>query len=393
MKVLHVIPSIAKVKGGPTQIILEMVKALRECGVDAEIVTTDDNGSERLDLPLRQRIEYEQVPVWFLPRFSQPMRDFIFSADLTCWLWKHLKDYDLLHTHYLFSFAPTCAAAIARQQKIPYIVTPYGMLTPWALAHQQFKKQIYSKIERHNLNQSVAIHCSTPEETQDVRNFQVSTPSFIVPYGVHLPTPQPQAKQHLHRAYGIPDTTPIILFFSRLHPKKRPDLLLKALKPLASLNHDFHLILAGSGESGYLRYLTNLVSSLGLQSQTSMTGFVTGQKKDLLLQGSDLFVLPSFSENFGIAVAEAMAAGLPVIVTPDVQIAPDIAAEKAGLIVEGEVNALTDAITQLLASPDLRQQLGENGKRLVSRRYSWSAIAEKLTSVYTAISEEQALPF
>jgi glycosyltransferase involved in cell wall biosynthesis len=130
MKVLHVIPSIAKVKGGPTQIILEMVKALRECGIDAEIATTDDNGSERLDLPLRQRLEYEQVPVWFLPRFSQPMRDFIFSADLTCWLWKHLKDYDLLHTHYLFSFAPTCAAAIARQQKIPYIVTPYGMLTP-----------------------------------------------------------------------------------------------------------------------------------------------------------------------------------------------------------------------------------------------------------------------
>jgi len=88
-----------------------------------------------------------------------------------------------------------------------------------------------------------------------------------------------------------------------------------------------------------------------------------------------------------------MAAGLPVIVTPDVQIAPDIAAEKAGLIVKGEVDALTDAIAQLLASPDLRQQLGENGKRLVSRRYSWSAIAEKLTSVYTAINEKQALPF
>jgi glycosyltransferase involved in cell wall biosynthesis len=124
-----------------------------------------------------------------------------------------------------------------------------------------------------------------------------------------------------------------------------------------------------------------------------MTGFVTGQKKDLLLQGSDLFVLPSFSENFGIAVAEAMAAGLPVIVTPDVQIAPDIAAEKAGLIVEGEVDALTDAIAQLLASPNLRHQLGENGKHLVSHRYCWSAIAQKLSSVYTAISDKQALPF
>jgi glycosyltransferase involved in cell wall biosynthesis len=392
MKVLHVIPSIAKVKGGPTQIILEMVKALRECGVDAEIATTDDNGDERLDLPLRQRLEYEQVPVWFLPRCFPPLRDFIFSADLTRWLWQHLANYDILQTHYLFSFAPTCAAAIARQQKIPYIVTPHGMLTPWALAHQHLKKQIYSTIERHNLNQAVAIHCSTPEESQDVRNFQVSTPSFIVPYGVHLPIPQLQAKQHIRRAYGIPETTPIILFFSRLHPKKRPDLLLAALNKLASQNHDFHLLMAGSGDPEYLSYLTNLVSSLGLQSQTSMTGFVTGQKKDLLLQGSDLFVLPSFSENFGIAVAEAMVVGLPVIITPGVQIAPEIAEAKAGLIVEGEVDAVADATLELLLSPELRHKLGENGKRLVSRRYCWSAIAQNLSFVYSALLQKQPIP-
>ena len=392
MKVLHVIPSIAKVKGGPTQIILEMVKALRECGVDAEIVTTDDNGDQRFDLPLRQRLEYEQVPVWFLPRFSPPLRDFIFSPELTGWLWRYLANYDILQTHYLFSFAPTCAAAIARQQKIPYIVTPYGMLTPWALSHQHLKKQIYSTIERHNLNQAVAIHCSTPEESQDVRNFQVTTPSFIVPYGVHLPTPQSQAKQHLRRAYGIPETTPIILFFSRLHPKKRPDLLLGALNQLASQNHDFHLLMAGSGDPEYLSYLTNLVSSLGLQSQTSMTGFVTGQKKDLLLQGSDLFVLPSFSENFGIAVAEAMAAGLPVIITPGVQIAPEVADENAGLIVEGEVDAVADAMLKLLDSPELRYKLGENGKRLVRHRYCWSAIAQNLSFVYAALLQKQPIP-
>jgi glycosyltransferase involved in cell wall biosynthesis len=400
VKVLQVIPSIGPARGGPTEIILNLVRELKQYGIDTEIVTTNDDVIDLLDVPLNQKIEYEGVSVWFFPRFSGSVkglrlgtaRGFVFSAELARWLGQHLREYDIVHTHYLFSFAPTCAAAIARQQKIPYIVTPYGMLTAWALAHQRLKKQIYSIIERHNLKSAVAIHCSTPGELQDVSNYKVSTPSFVIPYGVHLPPLQPQAKQHLHRAYGIPDTTPIVLFLSRLHSKKRPDLLLEALNKLATQNYDFHLILAGSGEPDYISYLTNLVSSLGLQSRTSMTGFVTGEKKDLLLQGSDLFVLPSFSENFGIAVAEAMAAGLPVIITPDVQIAPDVAAETAGLIVEGEVDAVRDAIASLLTSPETRHQLGENGKRLVSRRYCWSAIASNFSHVYRSIVNQQPLP-
>ena len=224
MKLLHVIPSIAKVKGGPTQILLEVVQALRAQGCDTEIVTTNDNGRELLDVPLYQRIEYEKVPVWFLPRSSLPIKEFLFSADLTRWLWQNLGRYDLVHTHYLFSYAPTCAAAIARWQNIPYLVTPYGMLTPWALNHQRLKKQLYSPIERRNLNRAVAIHCATTEEAQDVRNFHISTPTFVIPYGVELPATQPQAKQRLREIYRVPDETPSVLFLSRLHPKKRPDL-------------------------------------------------------------------------------------------------------------------------------------------------------------------------
>lgn len=392
MKLLHVIPTIAKVKGGPTQIILELVKALRENGVNAEIATTNDNGSTLLDVPLHQCLEYEKVPVWFLPRFFLPTKEFIFSPALTGWLYQNLHNYDLIHTHYLFSYAPTCAAAIARWQNIPYIVTPYGMLTDWALNHQRIKKQVYSPIERHNLNRAIAIHCATTDESRDVRKFHIQTPTFVIPYGVHLPTHRSQARQKLHQVYGIPQQTLIVLFLSRLHPKKRPDLLLQALKTLAQENYDFHLILAGSGEPDYCTYLTNLVSSLGLADRTSIPGFVVGEEKERLLAGSDIFVLPSFSENFGIAVAEAMSYKLPVIVTPGVQIAPEIAAAQAGLIAEGEIGALQSAIAQLLTSPSLRQQLGENGKHLVSRQYTWSAIATHLTSVYTAIIQKQSLP-
>jgi glycosyltransferase involved in cell wall biosynthesis len=390
MKVLHVIPSVSPALGGPTQVVLNLVKALRECEVEAEIVTTNDNGKTLLDVPLNQRIEYEQVPVWFLPRFSPPLKEFIFSTALTQWLWQNLRNYDVIDNHYLFSYASTCAGAIARWQNIPYTIRTMGQLTPWALAQSQLKKQIYTfLVERHNLNQAAAIHCTSIGEAADVRNFGIKTPSLTLPLGVNPPVLQKQAKSRLHKLYNIPDRLSVVLFLSRLHYKKRPDLLIQALKSLAEQSYEFHVILAGAGEAEYVSQLKNLVESLGLNPCTSFAGFVTGEDKDLLLQGSDLFVLPSFSENFGVAVAEAMAAGLPVVVTPGVQIAPEIAQAEAGLVVEGEVEALAGAIAQLLHQPHYRQQLGEKGLQLVKERYAWKAIASDLASAYRAIVRQE----
>lgn len=393
MRVLHVIPSVNPALGGPTQVVFQLVRALRESGVDAEIVTTNDNGLTLLDVPLNQRIEYRKVPVWFLPRFSRPMKEFIFSTALTRWLWQNIRNYNVVHTHYLFSYASTLAGAIARWYQIPYTVRTMGQLSPWALEQSRLKKQLYTfLIERRNLNRAAAIHCTSANEAQDVRNFGIQTPTVTLPLGVNLLPDFPEAKQNLHHRYGIPNHKPIVLFLSRLHYKKRPDLLIQALSQITVKRYDFHLILAGSGEPDYVNHLKKLVASLGLAKHTSFAGFVTGEDKNLLLQGSDIFVLPSFSENFGVAVAEAMAAGLPVIVTPGVQISPEIAEAKAGLVVEGEVETLADAIATLLNSPHLRHELGENGKRLVSHRYSWKVIAQNLISVYTAIIEGKPLP-
>lgn len=390
MKVLHVIPSLAKEKGGPTQISLDLIRALNDCGVEAEIATTNDNGSGLLNVPLFEKINYEGVPVWFLPRFAMPLKEFIFSPALTKWLWQNLGNYQLIHTHYLFSYAPTAAAAIARWHNLPYIVTPYGMLTNWALNHQRQKKRAYSLIERYNFHHAVAAHCATEDESKDVENFRVSTPTFVIPYGVGLPVTQDQARQKLRSKYQIKPATPIVLYFSRLHSKKRPDLLIKSLGKLTD-QLDFHLLIAGSGEPDYENYLQNLTNSLGLTKRTTFTGFVTGQDKEILLQGSDLFVLPSFSENFGIAVAEAMAAKLPVIVTPGVQIASEIVAADAGIAIDGGVENLAKAISQLLQFPNLRTQLGERGFELVQRRYSWKVIATQMANIYTEIHHNQGI--
>jgi glycosyltransferase involved in cell wall biosynthesis len=220
VKVLHVIPSVSPALGGPSHVVLNLVKALRDCGIDAEIATTNDNGSTLLDVPLNERIEYEQVPIWFLPRFSPPMKEFIFSAALTRWLMLHIRDYDIIETHYLFSYASTCAGAIARWQGVPYIVRTIGQMAPWALAQSQLKKQIYTfLIERHNLNSAAAIHCTCAGEAEDVRKFGIKTPTITLPLGVDRPTISAEAKQKLRQIYGIPSTTPVVLFLSRLHYK------------------------------------------------------------------------------------------------------------------------------------------------------------------------------
>ena len=393
MKVLHVIPSVAPIQGGPSYAVLAMVQALRSQGIEVEIATTDDNGPKLLEVPLNQQTEYQEVPIWFFPRFALPMKEFIFSAALTQWLWQNMRNYDLAHTHYLFSYASTCAGAIARQQKIPYIVRTIGQLSPWALAQSRTKKWLYTQlIEQRNLRQAAAIHCTAPGEAEDVRKFGIQTPTITIPLGVDIPNSRPDARKALREKYGIADDVPVLLFLSRLHYKKRPDLLLHSLSSLAQEGCPFHLCLAGTGEPDYLNYLQTLIGSLGLTTQTSLTGFVAGQDKELLLQGADIFVLPSFSENFGVAVAEAMAAGLPVVVTPGVQIAPDIAEAKAGLVVEGEVETVAAAIAQLLDCPELRQQLGENGRKFAQSHYSWDAIARQLAAAYTAILQKQPLP-
>ena len=381
MKVLHVIPSLSPALGGPTQVALQIVKAMRSQGIDGEIVTTNH---DQAIVPLETLTEYQGVPVWFLP-ITSTLKEYIFSASLTKWLWQHVADYDLLDNHYLFSYAPSCAAAIARLQHIPYTLRTQGQLTPWALKQSRFKKQLYTlAIERHNLRQAAAIHCTTQQEAEDLRNFGIPTATITLPLGVEPPTPIANATSKLQNLYGIPGDRTIVLFLSRLHPKKRPDLLIEAFQQAIIQNSHCHLILAGSGDTEYTNCLQQLVAKNHLSDRVTFTGFVTGEQKNLILQGADIFVLPSYSENFGIAVAEAMAAGLPVIVTPGVQISTDIAIANAGIVIDSKTE-LVRAIAQLVESQAMRSQLSQNAIKLATNKYNWDKIASLLISDYSKI--------
>lgn len=406
MKVLHVIPSVSPVRGGPSRAVLDMVFHLIQHGIDTEIVTTNDDGDRVLGVPFNHLVASgdvpellgPSVPIRFFPRYSPEIpsiREFALSGPLSSWLWKNLSQYDLIHVHALFSYPSTAAMAIARFQNVPYIIRPLGQLCEWSLQQQALKKQLYLRaIERANLRGSRALHFTSVLELQEAAVQGFNMPNFVLPHGVTMPTPIPHVRQVLRRRLQLPDQEKIVLFLSRLHPKKGLENLLQAWYQLPiDLGT---LVIAGSGDASYEAAITQQINALGLASRVRQVGFVQGEEKDCLLQGADLFVLPSYSENFGIAVLEAMAAGLPVMIAPGVAIAGIVQDHNLGWVAEPTPAAIAQTITHAFSNPIRTHLIGLRASAYVQQHYSWDAQVQSLIEHYhhllTPYSEPITLP-
>ena len=388
MKILHIIPSVGPARGGPSKAILEMVKTLADQNVHVEIVTTNDNGSSLLTVPLGEKIDYQGVPVWFFSRFSPPIhgiREFAFSATLTQWLWRSIPHYDLIHVHAIFSYPSTIAMTIARHYNIPYIARPLGQLCHWALAQSKTKKQLYlNLIERKNLNQAKVLHFTASLEQEEVRVLNLNSPSVVIPLGLNLPKITKAIDSNTKPPYTL-------LFLSRLHPKKGLDNLLAAWNQIKP--HHWQLIIAGSGEEDYVKAIRLQIETLGLGKTVKLVGAIEGEAKWNLYSSSDLFVLPTFSENFGIVVAEALGSGIPVITT---KAAPwsDLVTHQCGWWIEVGVEPLTEALKQAMSlSRQERQVMGQRGRQLIEQNYTWQQTATKLMDVYEAILNDRPIPY
>ncbi|MDY7048034.1 MAG: hormogonium polysaccharide biosynthesis glycosyltransferase HpsP [Microcystis panniformis WG22] len=382
MKILQIVPSISLVYGGPSQMVLGLSAALAQLGQDVTIITTDSNGDTGqapLDVPLGVPVSQNGYQIYYFP--CSPFRRYKFSLDLFTWLANRAKDYDIAHIHALFSPVSSISALIARYRQLPYILRPLGTLDPADLQKKRQLKQIYANfLEKPNLAAAAAVHFTSQQECQTAERFNIKTKDIVIPLGVDFFNPQALPVT----GFDLPENKPIILYMSRLDPKKGLDLLLPSLERLLEKGLDFHFVLAGGNpqDREYENRIKNQIERSILGKNTTITGFVTGEVKNSLLARADLFVLPSHYENFGIAVAEAMAAGIPVVISDRVDLHPAVTAADAGWVTACQLEDLTNTLATAITNPEIRQQRGKNARYLVLNQYSWSAIADQLLTVY-----------
>ncbi len=383
LKILHVIPSVAAVHGGPSVMIGMMARGLSQSGFDVHIATTNDDGAEKFPVPLGEPVLRDGLTYWYFDRQTQFYK---FSMPLSRWLSKHVSDYRLVHIHALFSHSSYAAAHWARRRKVPYIVRPLGVLNRWGMENRRpwLKNLSYRLLESRILKHAALIHYTSEQERDEAALLGVKAESVIVPNPV--PTASGTALPGSFRAVH-PELAgrEIILFLSRFDRKKGLELLLPAFARVHQRIPSAALVLAGSGDASLVDELKTQARALGIADDILWAGFLQNEAKLAAFAAAAVFVLPSWSENFGVAVIEAMAAGCPVVVTDQVAVHTDIAANKAGYVVPCDVEALAGALLEMLEDQPARAIMGLNGKCLTQTHYSPAAVTAKLTAAYRSI--------
>ncbi|MBK1990506.1 glycosyltransferase [Sphaerospermopsis aphanizomenoides BCCUSP55] len=388
MKILQIIPSISLIYGGPSQMVIGLSSALAKAGEEVTIITTDSNGDfgqVPLDVPLNQPIKQDGCEYEIIYFRCAPFRRYKFSLNLLKWLKNNAKNFDIAHIHALFSPVSSAAATVCRQQNLPYILRPLGTLDPADLQKKKQLKKLYVQlIERRNIAGAAALHFTSEQEAKISARFGVTTKDLVIPLGVNPPQIN---TEEVWSKLNIPNDKPVILFMSRIDPKKGLELLIPALETVLTAGFDFHFVLAGTNpqDPAYEAKIQSAIENSSLNLCTTITGFVTGKVKITLLKYADLFVLPSYYENFGIAVAEAMVAGTPVVISDQVHIYQQVIDSESGWVGTTDVESLVDLLTTALSNAQERQRRGLNAQKYALQNFSWDAIAQQVINAYQEI--------
>ena len=362
-----------------------MVRALQDEGICVDVATTDDGFPSMLR---KQFTEWREMRVRFFPRVSAPsfLREFGFSPSFVPWARRHFRDYDLIHVHALFSFVCTAAMSMARHQGMPYLNRPLGMLGRWPMQQRGWKKRIYLRLmEKTHLRDAAAIHFTSQEELTEASSILSHERSAIISHGIDLPMLIPDAKAVLHERLNLPPREKIILYLGRLHAKKGLDLLLDAFQRLKE--QQTTLVIAGDGEPVFVEALDASIRKSNLATKIRRTGFVFGAEKNLLLQGADLFVLPSHHENFGYAVLEALAAGTPVLISERVALAREVQRHQLGIVTELDAASIAQAMRFMLGQDQPAQS--SQIRSFVEENYSWKTCSRSIVRLYHAVSADR----
>jgi len=393
MRIIHVIRRLDPATGGPPVVVLQLAAAQAAACDDVHILCHEDpatsagvdalvqsvRGAEAVTIhriPCRSRLT-ELIGPALLRRFDQLVNN---------------EDPTVVHLHGVWEAILVRVAAQARRRDVPYVIMPHGLLDPYSLTQKGWKKRLaLALFHRRMLDEAAAIHTLNEDEKQLIGPLELPTPCFVVPNGVDLdallPLPEPGVFRAQHTSVG---QHPYFLFLSRLHHKKGLDILAETFAQYARHGGTYRLVVVGPDE-GQRDNFQKLIAEHGLTDRVHLTGPLYGDDKKAALRDAAAFILPSRQEGHSAAVLEAMACGLPVLIS-DACHFPQVADAEAGHVLPLDPAAFAKTMQQIEADPEHAARTGERGTDLVRKNYTWPRIAEQLKSEYTQLlpDEQQA---
>ena len=364
--------------GGATSVVSGLAVSLLGQGVVSDMVTTVPAGRREnqaeFSWPVRSFPEGRLKTIW--PAYAPGMMNYLDSV---------VSSYDLVHIHELWHFPQFAGARAARKAATPYVVSPHGELSAWAMGHKSWKKGFYWRaLQKRILHRAAMIHTLSDGETGDVRRLGLITPVGLVANGFD-PTEYNQlpAADVFIRLHPEVSGKQMVLFLGRLHAIKGLDLLAQAFGAVAEEHPNAWLVIAGP-DDGYRDTLERLLAVNNVLDRTTFTGFISGEEKLAALSNASIFVLPSYSEAQSVAVLEGMASGLPIVATQTCGV-PELADSGGGFLIPPNSGELTTALDRLLSDESLRERMGIEAKKLAFTSYTWSQAAERMAGLYRRV--------
>lgn len=388
MKVLQIIPHYlpAYQYGGPIYSVHNLAKAMVEKGVDVSVWTTNLGLKDRYDIPLCEEVLIDGVKVYYFPIIGT--FHYSLSPALMKYMKDRIRDFDIVHIQGVYQFHSLIGGYYARKYGIPYVLSPKGMLIPEMIKKKgKLKKYIYiSLVEKNNVEKANLIQCASEVERQKLLKigFELRD-TVVIPNIVKLEKgDRTNKKEKFRDKYGLKQKQ-LVLFLGRLNWTKGIDILIPAFAIVLTKFPDTHLVLAGPDTERYIRKVKKWIRNEGIENKVTFTGLLTGNEKLAALAESDIFVLPSYSENFGMAAVEAMYMGLPVIISKEVGIKDEIKQNECGIIVDINPISIAEGICYLLHNPEEKKKLGAKGKKIARNEFSAEGVAKKMIQSYKDI--------
>lgn len=387
IRILHIIPDLGPGQGGPAKACIDMAVAVAARGHTVDIFTTDYAGpGTRQNVPTDRPVRQGSVNIHYF--YSQTLRIW---HGVSYGLWQairhRLDSYDIVHMHSMYLFDSLVAGYYCRKHGVPYLTRTAGTLDPYFFYRHRWRKAVVELLfERRNLKNAAAVHFTAQDEMERARALMPFGRGIVVPLGLHLEDYKTLPISGTFRA-AFPEVgdKKLILFLGRLNFVKGLDLLIPSFAQIAHERQDVHLVLAGPDSGGYGNKVRSWANDHKISDRVTFTGMLQGQMKLAAFRDAAIFVLPSYSENFGIATVEAMACGLPVAISNKIKIWREIELAGAGLVGDCDVPSVTRQMRQLLEAPDKSAQMGRQARALVEKLYDWKKVAVGLETVYSEL--------